>query len=152
MTTTTAQDTAFNLISQFEGFRPKPYFATADEQKKGLLTIGYGFTELNGQPVKLTDIIDRQAANTLLKDHIQFIIGKLNKMFEALTENQQAALCSLIFNIGMNKFMTSTMFKYIRSEEFDKAVNEFPKWCHQDGKVLSDLVKRRADERSVFLS
>jgi GH24 family phage-related lysozyme (muramidase) len=36
--------------------------------------------------------------------------------------------------------------------EFDKAAEEFMKWTKAGGRVLPGLVKRRNDERALYLS
>jgi lysozyme len=40
--------------------------------------------------------------------------------------------------------------KYNRGE-FDGAADEFLKWVRGGGRILPGLVKRRSDERSLFL-
>ncbi|HJD60050.1 MAG TPA: lysozyme [Rickettsia endosymbiont of Omalisus fontisbellaquei] len=70
-----------------------------------------------------------------------------------LTENQQAALISFIFNFGGGKFQASTLRQKLNRGEYSNAANELLKWVHIKGGVkLQGLVKRRQKERALFLS
>jgi lysozyme len=44
------------------------------------------------------------------------------------------------------------MRKKIQVDDTQGAANEFDRWVHAKGKVLKGLVKRRAAEKTLFLS
>ncbi|HJD59248.1 MAG TPA: lysozyme [Rickettsia endosymbiont of Omalisus fontisbellaquei] len=70
-----------------------------------------------------------------------------------LTENQQAALISFIFNFGGGKFQASTLRQKLNRGEYLNAAGEMLRWVKAKGGVkLQGLVKRRQIERSLFLS
>jgi len=83
------------LIKSEEGFRENAYLDQA-----GVPTIGYGFTTLNGQPVKLGDTISRDQAERELETQIQNHSSFKDKLNTSLTEEQMAALASFEFNLG----------------------------------------------------
>jgi lysozyme len=143
---------ALDLIKKFEGFRELPYFATPEEERRKLLTIGYGFTTIDGRPVKLVDKMPQGRADDILATEIEHIMNKVVALTGPLGDNQLAALTSFVFNVGLGAFTSSTMLKLIKQGHFDAAAAQFDIWNKQAGKVLPGLSKRRADEKKVFLS
>jgi len=59
---------------------------------------------------------------------------------------------SFSFNVGLGNFQSSTLRSKLNRGDYEGASNEFPKWRKAGGKILKGLVKRRADERNLFLS
>lgn len=140
-----------SIIKQFEGFNSKPYLCPA-----GIPTIGWGSTIYeNGVQVKLNDKpITEKEGNELLLAHInKRILPYLIKygFDKTLTNNQLSAIVSLIYNIGWNNFVKSTLLAKLIAEEYDIAANEFLKWIYGSGKKLPGLIKRREAERDLFL-
>jgi lysozyme len=62
------------------------------------------------------------------------------------------ALVSFSFNVGLGNFQRSTMRMKINRGELEAAADEFLKWTKSGGRVLPGLVKRRNDERALYLS
>jgi lysozyme len=62
------------------------------------------------------------------------------------------ALVSFSFNVGLGNLQRSTLRIKTNREEFFDAADEFLKWTKAGGKVLLGLVRRRQDERAVYLS
>jgi len=62
------------------------------------------------------------------------------------------ALVSFSFNVGLGNFQRSTMRMKINRGELEEAADEFLKWTKSGGRVLPGLVKRRNDERALYLS
>ncbi|SDI52732.1 Phage lysozyme [Propionivibrio dicarboxylicus] len=75
----------------------------------------------------------------------------LSAVFPDLTQNEFDALASFCFNVGLRAFETSTMFRMLKAGDKTGAANEFGRWIHGGGKELPGLVRRRADERDLFL-
>ena len=69
-----------------------------------------------------------------------------------LNQNQFDALVSFTYNLGAGALGSSTLLGKLNRGDFEGAADEFPKWNKAGGKVLNGLVKRRAAERSLFLS
>ena len=98
--------------------------------------------------------INRQQADKLLEQDIRKAENILHKYCSVpLTENQQAALISFIFNCGSGAFQASTLRQKLNRGEYSNAADELLRWVKAKGGVtLQGLVKRRAIERSLFLS
>ena len=145
---------ARNLISKWEGKK-----LTAYRDAVGKWTIGYGHLIKSGEkyypygPIK--SITDEEAAALLendLNDSRACVKAFVNV---PLTDNQNAALISLIFNIGCENFRNSTLLKLINARKFVDASSQFDKWVlatePNGNKVkLAGLVNRRADEKQLF--
>jgi lysozyme len=121
---------------------------------KGKLTIGYGHT---GPDVHLGVEITEAQAEALLRADADKAAAAVWKYLEwPLNDTQMAALTCLVFNIGAEAFMTSTMRNLINNLRFDEVSAQFDRWVYGrvKGKAvkMAGLVKRRADERALFES
>jgi lysozyme len=67
-----------------------------------------------------------------------------------LTQGQFDALVSLVFNIGVGNFGSSTLRKLLNAGDYAGAAAQFDRWNKQAGKVLNGLTRRRAGERAMF--
>jgi lysozyme len=61
------------------------------------------------------------------------------------------ALVSFAFNVGLGTLQKSTLRQKCLREDWEGAAEEFLKYTKGGGKVLPGLVKRRNDERALFL-
>ena len=133
------------LIKRYEGFRSTPYL---DAVK--VPTVGYGCTVYpDGTRVKLSDapITEEKATALLLSYVINNILPHIKDL--SLTENQQTAVISLIYNIGWGAFSKSKCYKAIKDKDWGTAYKEWT-WITAGGKVLNGLIKRREEERYLF--
>jgi|ERR1035437_4882628 GH24 family phage-related lysozyme (muramidase) len=71
--------------------------------------------------------------------------------YAKLTQHEFDAMVDFTFNAGCHAFTTSTLLKKVNRGDIAGAANEFPKWTKAKGRVLPGLVRRRADERRLFL-
>ena len=62
------------------------------------------------------------------------------------------ALVSFSFNVGLGSLQRSTLRMKTNRGDFEGAAAEFMKWTKAAGRVLPGLVKRRQDERAMFLA
>ena len=62
------------------------------------------------------------------------------------------ALVSFSFNVGLGNLQRSGLRMKTNRGEYEDAADEFLKWTKAGGKVLPGLVKRRNDERALYLS
>jgi lysozyme len=69
-----------------------------------------------------------------------------------LTQGQTDPLVSFAFNLGLGGVQRSTLRQKVLRGEIEEASNEFLKFTRGGGKILPGLVKRRQDERALFLS
>lgn len=136
-------ESGINLIKKFEGCKLTAYLCPA-----GVWTIGYGHTE----GVKKGDKITQDKAEELLKQDLSKFEDALNSYGFAISQNQFDALISFIFNIGISAFRTSTMFKYLRKNQYVAAADQFNKWVYVNHKPSKGLERRREAERALFKS
>ena len=135
------------LIKKYEGLSLKPYKCPA-----GIPTIGYGVTVYpDGKPVKMTDTpITKEKADALLLHYvINEILPKIQNL--NLTDNQNKALVSLIYNVGWGSFSKSKCYKAIKAKDWETVFREW-EWIKANGKTLKGLLKRRSEERYLFFS
>lgn len=69
-----------------------------------------------------------------------------------LAQHQFDAVAVLVFNIGATNFVNSTLRKKLNAGDYEGAAEEFPRWNKSRGIVMKGLVRRRADERKLFLT
>lgn len=133
-------------LKSWEKFEPELY-----DDKKGNITIGYGFhlphllkKYKNGITVEEADKEFEGAVNTFVPEFI-----RRTPNFKNLNNNQRDALFSLFYNTGGPEYSKSPMlFKYLKEGDYDKAVKEINH--NENEKGMGGQKKRRAFERRVF--
>jgi lysozyme len=132
-----------DLVKRFEGCKLAAYKCPA-----GVWTIGYGHTGDVKEGMRITP----HQADVILDYDLGRFAKAIHSRFPSLNENQYAACVSLAFNIGVTRFLSSTLAKRIAAKDFDGAADEFLRWDKAGGKVLAGLVRRRIAERDLFLT
>jgi lysozyme len=133
------------IIKSCEKLRLRAYLPTPND----VPTIGYGHTE----GVKMGDVCTAaQAEKWLIEDCDAAEICVNGRVKLPITDNQFDALVSLVFNIGINAFASSTLLRKLNSGDYAGAAAEFKRWRFQKGEELAGLVKRRERERKLFLT
>jgi lysozyme len=115
----------------------------------GIWTIGWGHVS----DAKEHQVITQHQADVILEfDLHHFELGVENLAPKA-NGNQFSALVSFAFNLGVGALQGSTLLKFFLAGAPLSAAEQFSRWVH-DGKgdVLPGLVRRRAQERALFLS
>ena len=144
---------ATKLIKDWEGLRLEAYKCPA-----GIPTIGYGATRFPGKgPVRTGDTITASEAEALLRDDLLDRVAP--NVFELIPAaqkygaNQQAALISWAFNVGLGAVEDSTLRKRLAAGESARVVipKELPRWDKANGAPLPGLVRRRAAEVALFM-
>lgn len=133
-------------LKSWEKFEPELY-----DDKKGNITIGYGFhlphllkKYKNGITVEEADKEFEGVVNTFVPEFI-----RKTPNFKNLNNNQRDALFSLFYNTGGPEYSKSPMlFKYLKEGDYDKAVKEINH--NENEKGMGGQKKRRAFERRVF--
>ncbi|WP_229407164.1 lysozyme [Methylobacillus flagellatus] len=120
------------------------------QKAKGYPTIGYGHKL--GTFEDLWTITEAEATRLLVSDLVdaESAVNRLVKV--PLTQNQYDALVSFVFNVGSGAFSRSTLLKLLNAGDYQGAANQFPAWRMSGGVVMAGLVKRRANERALFLA
>ena len=131
------------LIKKYEGLKLSAYKCPA-----GVWTIGYGHTAGVFAGQKITQ---KQADEIFDKDIKQFekIVLELCKV--PLKQGQFDALVSFVYNVGKTAFVNSTLLKLLNQKKYTAAANQFTRWVYANGKKLQGLVKRREEEKELFL-
>ena len=143
---------ATKIIREFEGRR-----LTAYRDAVGVWTIGDGLTRLNGGPVREGDTITAAEADELLRRELLELFGPgmftLLPLAKKWKPDQQAAILSFSFNVGLGALETSTLRKRLLAGEDASTVvkQELPKWIHAGEAVLAGLERRRAAEVKLFV-
>lgn len=132
-----------DFVARFEGCRLTSY-----KDVGGVWTVGYGET---GPSVTAKTVISQEEADAFLAKSLRKAEDCVRRYVEnELSETQQAALTSLVFNIGCGAFRKSTMLQLLNAGDYNVALLEFPRWNKVQGKPVSGLTKRRAAEQHLF--
>jgi lysozyme len=153
---------AIEMIKSHEGVRTKPYRCPAL-----LWTVGCGHVidpihaavkYEERKSLQIPDGWDR----TLTMGEVDAILAQDLGRFErgvarlcpAAVGHQGIfdALVSFSFNVGLGNLQRSGLRMKTNRGDFEEAAEEFMKWTKAAGKVLPGLVKRRKDERAMYLS
>jgi lysozyme len=131
-----------DIIKKYEGLSLTKYVCPG-----GVSTIGYGHSN-----VENLEKITENDADILLGKDIFRVHQQLKKYVKVrLNRNQIDALTSFVFNIGETQFSKSTLLKKLNAGDTKGAAEEFLRWNKAGGNVLKGLIKRRTEERNLFL-
>lgn len=142
---------ALDFIKEWEGFSPTPYHDVA-----GVMTIGYGETQLEGREVRDSDRLSKAEAEVLLARRLQQdyapALFRLLPKAQAWQPAQIAALVSWLYNVGAGAAASSTLVKRLNAGEPPLVVieQELVKWNRAGGEVVEGLKNRRAAEVALF--
>lgn len=132
-----------------EGIRLKPY-----RDSVGVPTIGVGSTFYeDGTPVKMTDpAITRERAISLFTNVRKEFEDAVNKFVKSnITQNQFDALVSLVYNIGIRAFQTSTVLREVNNDPNNPFIADaFKMWRNAGGKPI--LLPRRIREAKLYFT
>lgn len=154
----TASDRVFDIsrqgidfIKQYEGFSDVPY--------KGLdnqFSIGYGHQLTHTEQLTIKKIT-KPAAEKLMRLDLLPVIKAVNKVAPpSLTQGQFDALCSLVYNWGIARFINSRGYKFLQKGRLPEAAVEFFDKklgvVHVNGKFCQGLYSRRQAELTLWSS
>ena len=154
-------DRCKEMIKHHEGVRFKPYRCPAR-----LFTIGVGhvlYPDQGRLPLDQRDAFQlapednrtfskAEVDGLLAFDLQRFEVGVARLFPMVLAQGQFDALTSFSFNLGLGGLQRSTLRSKMLRGETQEAADEFLKFVRGGGKILPGLVKRRNDERALFLS
>lgn len=149
------------MIKHHEGTRYKAYRCPAM-----LWTIGVGHVLYPEQgklpmdqrknfPLRPNDArtFTKEEVDQILEQDLQrFIVGVQRYCPDGLNENRLGALVSFAFNVGLGTLQRSTLRQKHNRGDFEGAAEELLKFSKAGGKVLPGLLKRRNDERALYLA
>ena len=138
-------DKGVDLIASYEGCRLEAYKCPA-----GVWTIGYGHTA----GVNPGDTLpSEESAKALLKEDVIKYAGYVNSCVKKgliiflLNQNQFDALTSFCYNCG-----NGNLKKLVSGRDAGTVAEKMLLYNKGGGKVLAGLVRRREEERALFLS
>ena len=150
------------MIKCHEGVRNRPYLCPAK-----LFTVGVGHVLYPEQAnIPVSDRIqfklrpedariwsDAEVDDLLAKDLARFERGVARLCPNTIgNQGRFDSLVSFSFNVGLGNLQRSSLRMKNNRGDFEKAAEEFMKWTKGGGRVLPGLVKRRMDERALYLS
>ena len=145
---------AVALIAEFEGFVDHAYPDPASGGDPW--TIGYGFTSLNGQPVRPGDTLSEAEAQAQLARGVESYASHLGTSipyWAAMAADQRCALISFAWNLG-ESFYGSDGFDTISARLRDKDWAAVPAalllYCDPGSPVSAGLLRRRQAEADLW--
>ena len=142
------KDNLRSLIEEFEGIKLRAYRCP-----KGIPTIGIGSTRYeDGEKVKLGDEISLEDAEALYEREIDKVRKEVDQLVVPdLNRNQEDALVSFVYNVGITAFKSSTLLEKVNRDPYSNSIKrEFMKWTASGGRKLRGLVKRRKAEVDLY--
>ena len=150
-----------DMIQHHEGVRFKPYRCPAR-----LWTVGVGHVIVPDHakvpfddrlalklPPEWNRTLSKDEVNAILqKDLERFEIGVARLCSAGLNDGRFGALVSFAFNVGLGNLQRSSVRMKHNRGNYAGAAAAFLMWNKAAGKVLPGLVKRRNDERALYLS
>lgn len=138
------------LVENFEGCLLK-----ASNKLDGVWTIGYGQTgRYYGKRVRRGMTTTKAEAHAWLRDHsIKTYEDAVTQAVKVpLNQNQFDALVSFAYNVGVGALKQSTTLRKLNAGDYTGAADALTMWTKCNGKVLAGLVRRRKEERALFLT
>ncbi len=143
----TISDIGLRLIKAYEGFHGAPRDLISGER-----VLGYGHRIIEDN----RDKISENDADVLLKNDLEHIEEFINTHVHAgISQSQFDALCSLVYSIGAEAFLTSDVYHALNQGQVIEAANGFDAWrlseIAGETYVVDALVRRRTAEKALFL-
>ena len=153
---------AIEVIKHHEGVRTKPYRCPAL-----LWTVGVGhvidpshaaikYEERKNLPIPAgwDRILSMGEVDTILAQDLGRFERGVLRLCPAASGRQGVfdSLVSFAFNVGLGNLQRSGLRMKTNRGDLMEAADEFLKWTKAAGRVLPGLVKRRQDERAMYLS
>ena len=139
-----------SMIERFEGCLLK-----ASNKLDGVWTIGYGQTgSYYGKRVRRGMTTTKAEAHVWLRDHsIKTYEDAVTQAVKVpLNQHQFDALVSFAYNVGVGALKQSTALRKLNAGDYTGAADALTMWTKCNGKVLAGLVRRRKEERALFLA
>lgn len=156
------------MLKHHEGVRFKPYLCPAviwtvgvgrvlyQEQIKLPVVRKEGYTgiirkefELKGEDNR---VWTQEEVDALLdEDIVRFTRGVARLVNDRASDSQFSAMVSFAFNAGLGALQRSTIRMKHNRKDYQGAAEAFMMWTKGGGKVLPGLVKRRIDEKNLYL-
>lgn len=131
-----------NILKRLEGVKNEAYLDSA-----GKATIGAGST----RGVQMGDTASDDQVDSMLAEDIAVVDQDYGQLVSAdLNTNQEAAVKSLLFNIGGPQFANSKARAALNAGDFDSFKKEAAEFRKVGDEVIPGLENRRAQELALF--
>lgn len=143
-------NSGLKFLAGIEGFSANPY---PDAQGR---SVGFGHFILPSD--SFTFPMDKKTAYDLLYKDVGIATSSIMANVKVpLSDNQFDSLISLVYNIGVGGFSTSTVLKRLNKGDYNGAAEAFALWNKStDARGVREvdpvLVARRAKEKELFLT
>jgi lysozyme len=115
----------------------------------GYWQIGYGHLMLEGEKDEITE----EEAEAFLAADLVWCEGAIGRYVTVpVTRNEFSAMVAFCYNVGSGKTRGSSIVRKINIDDRPGAANAFLLWNRMNGVVMQALAKRRARERTLFLT
>lgn len=136
------------LIARFEGCRLNAY-----QDEGGVWTVGYGCT---GEGIGPDTAWTQAQADAELASRVATMRAHLGDLIKCpLSPEQYAAVCSLVWNIGIGAFSASTVLRRLNAYDYNGASDAWTDPQHifdkVNGQISDGLVTRRRTEAALFI-
>lgn len=145
----TVSDNAVEFARRWETFKPVPYYATAKEKERGILTWGYGHTGTRAQaPASITE----PDARVLLRQDMTDAERQVDAVAHPrVTGPYFDAMVDLVFNAGPKVIAPSTgTGQALRKGDIATLRTKLPQFIYQGGKVMLGLRRRATGRLALF--
>ena len=136
------------FICSLEEFKAVPYL---DPGGDGNWVIGFGTEITSAQKELYAAGISRDTGMFLFSKHNEPLQKQLAKTpLVSLPQQQLDAIFSLVYNIGLDHFMESTIYKHLVTRDVD--LSPWQAFIHgSHGQVMQGLIRRRKLELRLFI-
>lgn len=145
----TVSDNAVEFARRWETFKPVPYYATAKEKERGILTWGYGHTGTRAQaPAGITE----PDARALLRQDMTDAERQVDAVAHPLVTGPYFdAMVDLVFNAGPKVIGADTgTGQALRRGDIATLRTKLPQFIYQGGKVMLGLRRRATGRLALF--
>lgn len=145
----TVSDNAVEFARRWETFKPVPYYATAKEKDRGILTWGYGHTGTRAQaPARITE----PDALALLRQDMAEAERQVDAVAHPLVSGAHFdAMVDLVFNAGPKVIGADTgTGQALRRGDIATLRTKLPQFIYQGGKVMLGLRRRATGRLALF--
>lgn len=123
---------------------------TLSERRSGKIHIGE-------RTVRYADGISLEDAKVLFAQDLEPVEEAISAAVKVpISQNQFAALCAFVFNVGINAFLharkgkPSGVLEVLNAGRPEDVPAEMRGWVYDDGKVIQGLVNRRSKEVALW--
>ena len=145
----TVSDNGVEFAKRWETFKSRPYYATADEKARGILTWGYGHTGTRAQaPASITE----PDARALLRQDMAEAERQVDAVAHPLVSGAHFdAMVDLVFNAGPKVIGADTgTGQALRRGDIATLRTKLPQFIYQGGKVMLGLRRRATGRLALF--